>query len=327
MKKTILLFAGLAFLAYKNQAQTVSDFDGNVYNTVTIGTQVWMRENLKATHYSSGVPMIDGTSAGNIGGNYTAKYYFDHDNIPANTVIYGKLYTWAAVMNGANSSNSQPSGVQGPCPTGWHVPSDAEWNIMAKYLDIYVDTTSELYSGLNIGNKLKESGTSHWSSGNCGDNSSNFTALPGGCRFSDASFSNIHDGGYWWTSTTYDTWNAWSRHLYYIDATVYRLRSYDKAEGFGLRCVRDIGATQINENIIDKYIQIYPNPATDKVYINITEGQKIKMQVYNIIGNCVLQSELTNETNDIDISFLATGVYVIKLTGADGTIQRKLIKG
>ncbi|WP_286019154.1 FISUMP domain-containing protein, partial [Candidatus Venteria ishoeyi] len=84
----------------------ITDFDGNNYSTVLIGSQCWMKENLKSTHYADGTAMVDGTSAGNISGDYTTKYYFDYNNDPANAAIYGKLYTWAAVMNGTASSNT-----------------------------------------------------------------------------------------------------------------------------------------------------------------------------------------------------------------------------
>ena len=222
-----------------NNCGTVTDVDGNTYNTVVIGSQCWLRENLKTTHYSNGVAMVDGTSAGDITGNYTTKYYFDYDNIPANTVIYGKLYTWAAVMNGAASSNSNPSGVQGPCPTGWHVPSDAEWNIMEIYLDNTVDTTVIQWTGTDIGNKLKESGTSHWCDYNNGTNSSGFAALPGGIRPYDGTINGICCGyGNWWTATAYDATDAWSRDLFFDYATVGRYND-NKALGNSVRCLKD----------------------------------------------------------------------------------------
>lgn len=153
MKHAILLFAGLAFLTFKNQAQTVTDIDGNVYNTVTIGTQVWMKENLKVTHY------LDGTTIPNITSNATwislntgGRCYYDNDS-STYAPIYGVLYNWYAATEAHNI-----------CPTGWHVPSDGEWNIMEKYLDNTIDTTIIGWVGTDIGNKLKEAGTTHWNS-------------------------------------------------------------------------------------------------------------------------------------------------------------------
>ena len=218
---------------------TVTDYDGNIYNTVTIGSQCWLKENLKTTKYADGTPLVDGTGAGDITGNYTTKYYFDYADNPANTVTYGKLYTWAAIMNDAASSNGNPSGVQGACPTGWHVPSDAEWNIMEKYLDSTVDTIAIGWVGTDIGGILKETGTTHWNSPNTGaTDSSGFTALPGGYRYSDGSFGDVGNYGYWWSATVNYASYAWERFLYYSYATVYRY-DYGKAYGFSVRCVKD----------------------------------------------------------------------------------------
>ncbi|MBI4946153.1 MAG: hypothetical protein HY840_07105 [Bacteroidetes bacterium] len=208
---------------------TVTDFNSNTYNTVLIGTQCWMRENLKATHYSNGTAMLDGTSAGDITGNYTSKYYFDYANTPSNTAIYGKLYTWAAVMNGAVSSVANPSGVQGVCPTGWHLPSDAEWTQL----------TDNLGGESVAGGKMKEAGTTHWTSPNTGaDNSSGFTGLPGGYRGDSGAFDDVGSYGYWWSATEGDAAGAWRRSLSYYYTNVGRDGSL-KAYGFSVRCLRD----------------------------------------------------------------------------------------
>ncbi len=217
------------FSSFTCGTSTVTDIDGNTYNTVLIGAQCWMKENLKTTRYSNGTTMYDGTSAGDITGNYTIEYYFDYNNTPSNTVIYGKLYTWAAVW----SANT--------CPTGWHVPSDGEWNKMEKYLDITTDTTTTGWVGTDIGNKLKESGTSHWSSGNNGTNSSDFTALPGGYRSTDGSFWYIGEAGYWWTAPAGNDTYAWFRDLYHSYATVDRWSfcGSGRGDGHSVRCLKD----------------------------------------------------------------------------------------
>jgi uncharacterized protein (TIGR02145 family) len=132
-----------------SSSTTVTDFDGNVYNTITIGSQVWMAENLKTTHYSDGtaIPLVTGNS------NWdtltaTSKAYCWYNDDVINKATYGALYTWAAAMNGAASVTTNPSGVQGVCPTGWHLPSDAEWTQLTDYL-----------GGTGVaGGKLKESG-------------------------------------------------------------------------------------------------------------------------------------------------------------------------
>jgi Fibrobacter succinogenes major domain (Fib_succ_major). len=107
---------------------TVTDQDGNVYNTVQIGNQCWMKENLRVTHYSNGeaIPMGDSTSL-------TLPYRYCPDNNPANVASFGYLYNWPAVMHGAPCSSDNPSGVQGICPKGWHVPSNAEFGQLIYY--------------------------------------------------------------------------------------------------------------------------------------------------------------------------------------------------
>ena len=111
---------------------TLTDIDGNIYNTVVIGEQCWMRENLRTTRYSDGTEITLG------GGSFSSlprRYY--PNNSQDNVAVYGFLYSWPAVMRGAASSSDNPSGVRGVCPTGWHVPSDAEWTQMFNYLQSY----------------------------------------------------------------------------------------------------------------------------------------------------------------------------------------------
>jgi uncharacterized protein (TIGR02145 family) len=128
----ILLFAGLFILAIENNAQTVTDYDGNVYNTITIGNQTWMAENLRVTKYPNGTPIplaTDNIAWANLEDNGTDDAYcYYNNNASGEANTYGALYTWAAAMgDNAVSSSSNPSGVQGVCPNGWHLPSDDEW--------------------------------------------------------------------------------------------------------------------------------------------------------------------------------------------------------
>ncbi len=207
----------------------ISDYDGNIYNTVLIDSMCWMQENLRTTHYADGTTLLDGTNAGDISGDYISKYYFDFNNDTANTTIYGKLYTWAAMMNGASGSSSVPSGIQGVCPNGWHVPSDDEWTDLTDY-----------FGGLTIaGGKLKEAGTEHWSSPNTGaSNESGFTALPGGYRYSVGSFGGLGHFAEFWTSTESINNTSWFRTLYFQSNSV--IRGNDtKAFGFSVRCIKD----------------------------------------------------------------------------------------
>jgi uncharacterized protein (TIGR02145 family) len=209
-----------------NNNSTVTDFDGNVYHTVTIGPQTWMKENLNVVHYNNGDP-IPNITDNTAWSNLTTGAYINYENTSSYVNTYGRLYNWYAVNDARKI-----------CPTSWHVTSDSEWNIMEKYLDNTVDTAATGYVGTDIGNKLKESGTSHWTSGNDGTNSSNFTALPGGCRYGNGLFSHIHDDGFWWTSSEYDDANSWSRGTYYNNTIVDRNTCHN-INGISVRCVKD----------------------------------------------------------------------------------------
>ena len=195
---------------------TLTDIDGNVYHTVTIGNQTWMAENLMTTKYRNGDAIA--TVAGSWATLVTGAYSW-YNNDPANKTIYGGFYNWYAVSDSRNIA-----------PAGWHVPTDAEWTTLTTYL-----------GGESVaGGKLKETGTSHWFSPNTGaTNSAGFTALPGGLRdYFDGTFNNVGYLGNWWSSTTYDAANAWYRNLHYYIANAGRY-TYDRHNGFSVRCVRD----------------------------------------------------------------------------------------
>ena len=317
MKKTILLFIGFAFLTFKNQAQTVTDYDGNIYNTITIGTQTWKQGNLKVTHYCNGDP-IPNVTDNTAWTNLTTGAYCNYNNTTNIDTIntYGRLYNWYTVVD-----------LRNVCLTGWHVPSDGEWNIMEKYLDNTVDTTATGCVGTDIGGKLKEIGTIHWNSPNTGaSNTSGFGALPGGYRDDYyGAYYNIGNGGNWRTTTAFGSAGVWGRILLFNNSQIMRIGNV-KVPGFSIRCVRDSLASQINDNSINKNIQIFPNPATDREFINISKRQDLKMQIYNVVGECVMKRELISGKNEIDVSPLSKGIYVIKITGADLTVQRKLTK-
>ena len=214
---------------------TVKDIDGNVYEIVEIGDQVWMAENLKVTHYSDGtaIPLVEANSAWDAL-EVTDKAYCYYDNSTANRDVYGALYSWATAMNGATSCDSNPGGVQGVCPAGWHLPSDAEWLELIYFLG----GGSE---GSVAGGKLKETGTTHWNSPNSdATNSSGFTALPGGYRFSLGSFNYLGSNAMFWSSTEYihASGMAWILALGYNYSMENRHTS-PKEAGYSVRCLRD----------------------------------------------------------------------------------------
>lgn len=217
------------------QAQTVKDFDGNVYNTVTIGTQVWMEENLKTTKYNDGTAIpnikVDSTWA-----SLTTGAYCDYLNTPNNSTIYGKLYNWYVIDNNAATKVSG-NGGKNVCPTGWHVPSDLEWATLKTYL-----------GGDSVaGGKLKETGATHWVNPNWGaTNESGFTALPGGCRYYYGAFTRMWDEGVWWSTTEFfwsptekNTTLAFFSTMHYNDDKVSRENGL-KNNGFSVRCLKNV---------------------------------------------------------------------------------------
>ena len=217
-----------------NTGTTVTDIDGNVYHTVTIGTQTWMVENLKTTRYRNG-DAIGTTTSTSIPNDATSKYQWAYGGNEANVAKYGRLYTWYAATDS-----------RGIAPAGWHVPTDAEWTTLQNYLI----ANGYNYDGTTTGNKIAKSlaATTDWNintgTGTIGNdltknNNSGFTALPGGTCGIGGAFGNIGYYGFWWSSTEYNTSYAWFRSLYF---DYYTLTSYyiTKSYGFSVRCLRDL---------------------------------------------------------------------------------------
>ncbi|WMN13100.1 FISUMP domain-containing protein [Marivirga salinae] len=204
--------------------------DGKEYHTITIGDQVWMAENL--AYLPSVNQVADGSE--DAAGAYYYVYGYDGTDVNEakatdNYVTFGVLYNWSAAMNGSESSSGNPSGTQGVCPEGWHLPSDSEWRQLKTYL-----------GGSSVaGGKLKETGTTHWKSPNTGaTNETGFTALPGGFRVDYGMFLNVESVGYWWSAREDGGSTAWYHDIDYDETSVDRNLSY-KEFGFCVRCVKD----------------------------------------------------------------------------------------
>lgn len=233
MKTRIPILVALLGVALNINAQTVSDIDGNVYNTVSIGTQIWMAENLKTTKYQNEDIIATTNHAPRlIGKKRKPKYQWAYEGKEVNVETYGRLYTWHVVTDSRNV-----------CPTGWHVPSDAEWKILTDYL------TNNAYgyegSGSDIGKSMASSfgwvtDTTAGTIGNdqANNNSSGFTGFPGGYRYYDGSFSGIGFYIYWWSTTEYTSELAYNRGMHSSTSNVNRYGA-DKEDGFSVRCLRD----------------------------------------------------------------------------------------
>jgi uncharacterized protein (TIGR02145 family) len=194
---------------------TVTDIDGNVYKTVMIGKQLWMKENLRVTRYNDDSPIphitVDADWATTIGPGYC--WYNNNESAYKDT--YGALYKWYTIVSG------------NLCPAGWHVPSDVEWNSMLDQLG------GEAIAGGN----LKETRISHWRIPNTGaTNGSGFTALPGGSRRSLGAFKGLDETGNWLTASEFDSQLAWERVISYDNSNNQKNTS-KKIDGLSVRCV------------------------------------------------------------------------------------------
>lgn len=210
---------------------TVTDVDGNVYKTVTIGTQTWMAENLKTTKYNDGtsIPLVTDNAAWI--SLSTPGYCWYNNDEAANKATHGALYNWFVVNTGKLA------------PTGWHVPTDAEW----KTLELFLGMTQEQADasgprGTDQGTQLKS--TSGWDAGGNGTNSSGFNGLPsGGRRLDTGNFDFMGNTTIWWSSNEIFGDGAIARALWTEETTVRRRTDVDyylgKVNGYSVRCVKD----------------------------------------------------------------------------------------
>ena len=204
----------------------IDERDGANYGTVQIGTQCWMAENMNIG------TMINGSNDQTNNSNFEKYCYGDNTS---NCDVYGGLYQWDEMMQyGVNE------GLQGICPSGWHIPTDAEWCTMENEVDAgAVSCSATDFRGLDAGGNLKETGTLHWGSPNSGaTNSSGFTGLPGGFRSStNGAFYNLSDIAYFWTSSEIGG-TAWHRRLTNSSPMVQRNDFY-QPHGASVRCLKD----------------------------------------------------------------------------------------
>ncbi len=201
----------------------ITDVDGNSYKTVTIGAQTWMAENLKTSKYNDGTQIPNVTDYTNWSQLTTGAWaYYNNDS--ANYAKFGKLYNWYAV-------NYETNGNKNVCPTGWHVPTDAEWTVLVDYL-----------GGSNVaGGKMKQVDSTNWKNPNTdATNTSLFTGLPGGYRYSDGHYQFIGLYGNWWSSSESKyPFSALSRILSYNNGIATSKNDDNKKDGFSVRCLKD----------------------------------------------------------------------------------------
>ncbi len=202
---------------------TVSDADGNMYNTVIIGNRCWMKENLRVGTFLQGKYNMSDNGV-------IEKYCYNNSLIYCQT--YGALYQWDEMMQ-----YTSQAGAQGICPEGWHLPSDDEWKQLEMHLGMDQSQADMVgYRGTDEGNKLKSD--IGWSNNGNGSNSINFSAVPGGYRHAGKSFRYLSKSGSWWSSSEHRSLRVWRRGLYHDNGMV-RRNHHDKMDGLSVKCVRD----------------------------------------------------------------------------------------
>jgi uncharacterized protein (TIGR02145 family) len=223
---------------------TIADYNNiNTYTTVSIGNQCWMAENLRTRLYNDGTEIrfdnsggADGSGSGQTWGALTsgAHTLYRHDSTasPSNLTSYGYLYNWYAAKGIATAGSTTYKNI---CPTGWHVPTDSDWNKLIRSIDSGADTTGTSTQSSTAGTLKKSDAL--WET-NTGTNTSGFSALPGGVRYSDGSFSSISYSAFFWSATEFDDNNAWFRNVGYYGSLVLRTSNY-KSVGASVRCLKD----------------------------------------------------------------------------------------
>jgi uncharacterized protein (TIGR02145 family) len=305
MKAKLLLATTLLLISVASRAQmNVTDFDGNTYATVTIGAQVWFKENLRSRSFNNGtsIPRVNDNAAWSILTTPGFSWY-NGDSLTYN-VPYGRLYNGYVITNG------------NICPTGWRVPSDADWTTLSGFLG----------GASAAGGKMKETGISHWSDPNTGaTNESGFTALPGGARFNHGGFTSINTTGRWWSSNITGT-GYLDKSITNTSASLVSNTSGVFKNGFSIRCMKDV-STDNNESAYSTELLVFPNPASGFINIKmLNESSGIsKMKLYNSVGVVVLETELSEGQGLIDLSEYPSGFYLIRIETINKTYSRKLI--
>lgn len=303
MKINLFILSFLMLNMFSVYSQTVTDTDGNVYNTVSIGNQVWLGENLKVTKFNNQDPIslvLDDTQWS----TQTQAAYCYYQGDLTNTNDYGNLYNWYVVNNSKNV-----------CPTGYHVPSITEWEELITFLG----------GNAVAGGKLKEIGFTHWLDPNTGaDNSSGFTLLPSGWRANNNGFyESLSYMAYVWSSTSVDASSSSIILAGYDSPACYTSESHIRT-GLPIRCLKD-ETSSLDEADNDQPILVYPNPANDLVNIHFSTIDNPIVKLIDTKGQIVLEDTIENNTCSFDLSTFGDGVYFIQIEGTTGVNRIKIV--
>ncbi len=268
---------------------TVIDIDGNVYDTIHIGTQIWLKQNLKVTHYRNGdsVPNVTGATQW---GSLTTGAYCNYNNDTNNVAIYGRLYNFFTLID-----------TRILCPVGWHASTDAEWTILETYL-----------GGTSVaGGKIKEIGLTHWITPNSGaTNESGFTALPSGQRSFDGVYNYIGNYGRWWTSTQNSSMSAWFHSVHYNNFNTAR-SNFDKTYGYSVRCVKDASVQPTFPSLSTTNVSfITTTTASSGGNVTSDGGATVTAR-----GICYAITTNPTTANSTVVSGSGTGIFTANITG------------
>jgi uncharacterized protein (TIGR02145 family) len=231
----------VSFTTANSSNASVTDVDGNTYQSVTICSQTWTQSNLNVSKYSDGSPIPQVTDPTALV-NLTTGAWCYYNNDPASEAVYGKLYNWyaaAGIYDAASLAN--PALRKKLAPTGWHVSTDDEWSTLINCLDPNADGGNNYNA---VGSKMKatgtiQAGTGLWESPNTGaTNETGFTGLPGGFLANYGVFSDVGNAGHWWSSSEYNITFGWSHYLYHNDRNVFKATN-SKKSGMSVRCLKD----------------------------------------------------------------------------------------
>ncbi|MDX2173001.1 MAG: FISUMP domain-containing protein [Bacteroidota bacterium] len=319
MKTRLFVFNTVAgiFFAQNVKSQTfncgdtlLDTRDGKKYATVLIGSACWMKQNLNygttITSNTSTVAHYDMTNNGIV------EKYAPMGNT-SNLITHGALYEWPELMN-----YSTVAGAQGICPSGWHVPTDPEFQTMIVAAGGTLITVNGGYGG----NKLKNIGEGFGAG--AGTNTSGFSAKHAGDRDSYGIFYGLTFRSIFWTSTS----NGPSAYQYTLWAdrdTIFRGGNAQKETGFSCRCVKDL-TSSLKENSEMDLFQIYPNPIKDETRINIYKPfTNASYSIINAIGEIVAEDKLINQNTSVSLLNLKEGIYFISVLSDGQKTQKKII--
>ncbi len=206
---------------------TVKDIDGNVYKTITIGSQTWMAENLRTAHYQNG-DSIDNVKGQAQWEKLITGAWCTYNNTinPDSIATFGFLYNGYAVLDSRNIA-----------PAGWHVPTTVDWDTLVTYVAEGDASSDSVGNNPIAGGRLKEAGTLHWGHENQADNSSGFTALPGGLRYD--SFLYLDYMGIYWTSILYGQTGLLNERLMGTQFLSITIGAVSQAAGTSVRCIKN----------------------------------------------------------------------------------------